>query len=122
VNRDERSRLRALANVAIPGPWRFAAGVFDQDGEPIAYPHPASIYSTGQCDANAEFIAAARSAVPALLDALDARDTRIARLEALLREAKPRLVGQWPTERDVLVKQIDDALKDSNNHTGDISG
>ena len=50
----DRKALRELAEAATPGPW------------------------------NAAFIAAAREAVPALLDALDAAESEVARLRATL--------------------------------------
>ena len=70
----DRDQLRALASGATPGPW---------------IPHPSYVWTSElggiiqnwSEDANAaadmEFIAAARTAVPALLDTLDQAEARI---------------------------------------------
>lgn len=80
MTREERERLRRLAEAATPGPWvvrnwhdwssvihegaswRAVAG---RIGEDLAEP------KDGQRSLDAAFIAAARSAVPALLDEVD---------------------------------------------------
>ena len=72
----ERARLRALCEAATPGPWRdgagFVAPVRDGSGtfDSLCECHGRNIRS------NAVFVAASRTAIPALLDALDAADAR----------------------------------------------
>lgn len=84
--------LRRFADAATPGPWvvktcepcaehgREDIQIWDERGQiPIAQWMDEIDPDAG---ADAEFIAAAREAVPALLDALAAAEHRIARLEA----------------------------------------
>lgn len=83
MTREERKRLRELVDKATPGPWteeplnallRFGR---KQDGPWCDH--------DGVCpdDADAEFIAAARTAVPALLDALERSERKLSNQEAL---------------------------------------
>ena len=77
---DERAAMRSIADAATPWPWDYYR------------PHHASGYheiTRGQetlaCQVSggdAEFIAAARAAVPRLLDALDTAEAEVARLRA----------------------------------------
>ena len=74
--------LRALAGAATPGPWVLAS-VMHETNEAVGIAFVQS--PTGwpaQClhSRDAVFIAAARTAVPALLDALAERDAEVARL------------------------------------------
>ena len=91
--------LQALVDAATPGPWRLkercdsagpdeACGVESEQLDTRKRPYPIRIFKSDAYDecghvvrlADAAFIAAARSAVPALLD-------RVEELEAGLREA-----------------------------------
>ena len=75
IDRD-RDRLRRLADAATPGPW-----VMDDDSRGLVGPWIDGVSEEGTArevadctwtdEADAEFITAARGAVPALLDALD---------------------------------------------------
>ena len=101
----DRDRLRELAENATPGPWE-AQDYDDHPGdegscvlthEPergtraIAYAIAYPWTTPESCDADAEFIAAARQAVPALLDMLDQAEARIeaVRDELALWDAAP---------------------------------
>ena len=101
-----RDQLRALANAATEGPWRIEYDNEDDYEQGIAYgPFPSSLHGPESLTKwddprwqaeyghqvsevsdmraeDAEFIAAARTAVPQLLDQLDRAEHRIARLEA----------------------------------------
>lgn len=86
----DRAALRRLAEAASPGPWRACwygpneptmlervqIHAPDDEGPLIADFFTGGEEAPKQQD-NAEFIAAARTAVPALLDALDAAEARI---------------------------------------------
>ena len=100
---DERiSEIRARVDVATAGPWHLAI-YCDERGEDERF---ANIESDNQDIAyqslndDAAFIAAARTDVPDLLDALAASQTRVAELEAAL-EILERMVtihettGYW---------------------------
>ena len=93
---EERAELRALAEAATAGPWE--AQVLGSEGYAVrAEPIPVGkgsmtrrprVARCGHEDwdtdkANAAFIAAARTAVPALLDALDERDCGAAGCRAI---------------------------------------
>ena len=79
IDRD-RDRLRRLADAATPGPW-----VMDDDSRGLVGPWIDGVSEEGTAreiadctwtdEADAEFITAARGAVPALLDALDRAET-----------------------------------------------
>ena len=60
----DRDRLRALAENATPGPWEAEGGDIWNDAHGF-------LLNPRLDDADADFIAAARTAVPALLDMLD---------------------------------------------------
>lgn len=100
MDAEERARLRALADAATPGPWEHVdyAGSADPEttyrgcgsvismgedtlGGHVAAPdgdlYPRSGYNP---KADMAFVAAVREAVPALLDAMDAAEARIAAL------------------------------------------
>lgn len=85
ITPDERAEWRALADAATEGPWRrgWYAGVVEPKSRLMTahdgYNHCLAEYLT---EADAEFIAAARTAVPRLLDALDAAEAEVARLSA----------------------------------------
>ncbi len=97
----DRDAIRARAEAATPGPWctgrwprlQVGEGVYDVAGSPAVWHH----YDTGsplwdgeddedsRVETDTVFIVHARTDVPALLDALDAAEARIAVLEAALR-------------------------------------
>lgn len=85
MEKAERDRLRELEARAIPGRWRVREGD-GRDGWLFA------TAIVAECDAreaqvsahtNEEFIAAARNALPRLLDYIDALEERIAKLTPL---------------------------------------
>lgn len=94
---DDLARIEELAEKATPGPWN-AGGYSDYPGDEgsaitagaegtmeergIAYAVEYSWTTPESCKADAEFIAAARTAVPALVAGVRSRDERIAELEA----------------------------------------
>ena len=74
---EERERLRTLADAATPGPWTREAGwIRSPDGYQRAV-----VYCTDDVrpsyEADGDFIAAARTAVPDLLDDLDAAESAL---------------------------------------------
>lgn len=107
--------LRRLADAATEGPWE-AQDYDDNPGdegscvlthEPergtraIAYAIAYPWTTPESCNADAEFIAAARTAVPALLDALAAAEHRATRAEARIQAVRAMCDAeedpdQWP--------------------------
>ena len=97
-DRDPREYLQKLADAATSGPWeahgtsiaaitgsgscRGCSGLVSPAHEPSCYWSEIA----GAGDADAEFIASARTAVPALLDALAAAEARIDAVRELLNE------------------------------------
>lgn len=95
MDRTERARLRALCEAATAGPWErqpFGGQWKDDESGTCAIIHKTGqVYSWGEekktiCNgwmmsrADVDFIAAARTALPAALDALDAMEAKEARL------------------------------------------
>lgn len=83
----DRDALRKLADAAEPGPWYAHPG-----GHYVYTPDMGGLVQNwnGDWDALAgmEFIAAARTAVPALLDALDQAEARIKAVRDVLDQAR----------------------------------
>jgi hypothetical protein len=73
---EQRAEWRALADAATEGPWEDADGIVYRARQGRAL---AELLGTGRSE-NAAFIAAAREAVLALLDALDAAEAEVERL------------------------------------------
>lgn len=91
MDTSERTRLRALCEAATPGPWHTEAGgvVVRADGRQVAAVTPCGgSESLTERDARAELFAAARTALPAALDALDAVERELAADEAALTAAQ----------------------------------
>lgn len=99
----KRKELRELCDKATPGPWEQSHAGTGRNGKFIideyfvraSEPDDVSVAAdiidpvSGQpSEANAAFIAAARTSVPALLDALEASEADVAELRALDAEAK----------------------------------
>ena len=83
MNLEERARLRTLAAAATSGSWnvRKPQKHFDYEIGP-GLENAAHSWN----EHNANFIAAARTAVPALLNALDVAEARASQLEKALRD------------------------------------
>lgn len=91
----DRERLRKRAEDATPGPWE-TRGYKEMPGKYVVGPRKPNDLGRGPvvlmeplfCDersaADAEFIAAARSAVPQILDQLDRAEARIKAVDALV--------------------------------------
>lgn len=87
----DREAIERRVNAATPGPWTFEP---DDDGGPLGYilpadPHrPETLFETcnvwEQAYLDGEFVAHARTDIPALLSALRRSHTRIAELEAVV--------------------------------------
>lgn len=94
MDKSERARLRALCEAATPGPWRdgagFVAPVRDGSGtfDSLCECHGRNIRS------NAVFVAASRTAIPALLDDADAADARAEKAERERDDARA-LLSEW---------------------------
>lgn len=141
---EERARLRALADAATQGPWVVHQEHYrDYTDEGVSHVEvattkPEAIAWTctrgwdGPDEAveNAEFIAAVRTAVPTLLDALDAAEATRDELGAAYREAigvpeeqhtRERMermaaaVEALTAERDALAERVD-TLRDELGH------
>jgi hypothetical protein len=84
---DRRAQWKQLAERALPGPWTAGPENGELAGDPddpwvvFGLSFWVSI-SSNDTKADAEFIAAARTAVPELLDALEAAEAEIAKLRA----------------------------------------
>lgn len=82
---EQRDELRALADAATPGPWSYPSEILGLPcstvfaGDPKRT-HAAYVAAMGPHDG--KFIATARTAVPALLDALDAAEAERDRLHS----------------------------------------
>lgn len=101
MNTEERKRLRELSDKATPGPWEleergYSVCPIERNGDklPAVAALPGYVKNGGQEDfwaqwiSDAAFIAAARSAVPELLDALDEAEADRDELKALDAEAQ----------------------------------
>lgn len=117
-----RDQLRALAAAATPGPWVAGEprGWGDNDDEPQSdIDTPAGVLTWDDHGGevfkpdDAEFIAAARNALPALLDALDQaeadrdwnlRSSRLSKEERIKANAR---ADQAEAERDQARAQVD---------------
>lgn len=114
----DREYLRELASGATPGPWTVEHGSdWDLDGRQV----PQSSVSRADrvaitwddhggevfAPADAEFIAAARTAVPALLDMLDQAETTLAAIKARDEEVSTDegwwIGGAWGDYGEVVV-------------------
>lgn len=96
---------RSAADKATPGPWyrlpRVAHSVFDGDGEFVATTNVDSILDSRTVAANAELIALARTAVPALLDLVAEQQKEIERMKPVFEAALAYChapSGCWKTE------------------------
>lgn len=79
---DELARLKALADAATPGPWRVVPPCphpIDESGDCGCFRGGDVVALPGEPAADADFTAAARTAVPALI-------AEVARLRAVLRQ------------------------------------
>ncbi len=84
---DELARLRALCEAATPGPWEVAGNlqtkVFDEVVAPHRTGNPEWCEGVADCDTgeeDAEFIATARTAVPALIAEVERLTAELDRL------------------------------------------
>lgn len=76
----DRDQLRELASGATPGPWSYPGELLGLPCSTVFAGDPKrthAAYVAAMRPHNGEFIAAARTAVPALLDMLDQADARI---------------------------------------------
>jgi len=95
ITKEQRAELRRLCENATPGPWIDDAFIgtddYDDPDTPVVMrPGKQNIIVPMEygLSYDADFIASSRSAVPALLDALDAAEAENARLRAELADAK----------------------------------
>lgn len=111
----DRDRLRALANAATPGPWESVWDEADewysitgQSYEGFVCPEVATLTD----EADADFIAAAREALPRLLDYLDAAEQRIRDLTQEVRDERAACLDQMEQVqiRDARIKAVRDVL------------
>jgi hypothetical protein len=87
---EQRAEIRARAEAATPGPWLASHRCVDRTpdddescGLGLEIDGPPEAYLRGQFarSADAQFIAAARTDIPALLDTIEALEQRVAELE-----------------------------------------
>lgn len=92
MTKDERDADRAICNAATVGPWGYKGGALKHyafsldEREDFGVSLQSLHWNDGHdvpAEANARFIAAARTRWPAALDALDEMDRRVAEVEAL---------------------------------------
>ena len=122
-----RDQLRALADKATPGPWEtwdcmptrphdFAVVLFGGERNLPA------VYITDWCVAgpDAEFIAASRTAVPQLLDQLDAAEQRIRDLTQEVRDERGAALDQMEQVRirDTRIRAVEDVLEEPDAMIG----
>lgn len=111
-----RDQLRALANAATPGPWEFDLDGDIQGRRKGCSPDPEMdpIVGTLERDEDNEFIAAARTAVPRLLNALDAAEKRIRDLSQEARDERGAARDQMEQVRirDARIQAVRDVLDD----------
>ena len=103
-----RDRLRALANAATPGPWEVHGSLI---GIGRAKPDFGQTWGL-RWRQNIEFICAARTAVPHLLDQLDVAEQRIRDLTQEARDERAACLDQIEQVRirDARIKAVEDAL------------
>lgn len=100
----DRAALRELCANATPGPWEIYADDDDVIGQVVCQMWPKQwkimrsnaikpFADTPDPYDNAAFIAAARNALPAVLDALEAAEAEVARLTAALLQIVSRHPG-----------------------------
>lgn len=93
MNTEERKRLRELCDKATPGPWRKVVCNKEDGWSCVMGEHEAVTdgVQTGEMNGdNADFIAAARNALPELLDEVERLRARVERLEKV-REAAEKV-------------------------------
>lgn len=90
INQEWIDQQRALCEAATRGPWKSSD--VRLDGMPVVFCENRRIFDAvvkdGQSAVDADFIASARTALPAALDALEAAYAEIASLKAEVRAAK----------------------------------
>lgn len=101
LSREERDAIRARAEGGTEGTWTASVTghVWSNPGEPVL------VAQVGWVE-DAEFIAHARTDVPALLDALDAAEAKDIRRADAIRDALAEL-RRAEAERDALAAQLD---------------
>ncbi len=113
---DLAERLRALCDGATPGPWNvdgpsMGFGAITDAHGALSFGLASGAKEEAQpedaCETNAAFIAAARTAVPELLDALAARDQQIAELERKRDDARAVIVA-WEEQAERFEKDAED--------------
>ncbi len=103
----ERAALRALADAATPGPWELIGFNESTISYGVASTAARARTADSEDEENAAFIAECRSAVPALLDALDAAEADFAAAIAWLREQAQKVREHGGT--DVAVAMLGNA-------------
>ncbi len=94
---EQRQAARARCEAATPPPWEWRAE--DAEMASTADADELVFGNTGRSrsdptDEDGDFVAHARTDLPAALDALDAADTRIAELEAMIKQLSERCAAQ----------------------------
>lgn len=110
----ERARLRALCETATPGPWECNGVSVDPEDGYVFARQGANIRGTlivlddtyERCGSDMLFVAASRTAIPALLDDADAADARIAKAERERDEARAE-VAEMRATVDTMQVQLD---------------
>ncbi|MCT1430588.1 ead/Ea22-like family protein [Brachybacterium muris] len=111
VQQIDRDQLRALASGATPGPWSYPGEILGLPcstvfaGDPKRT-HAAYVAAMGPHDG--AFIAAARTAVPALLDMLDQAEQRIRDLTQEVQDERGACLDQIEQvqARDARIKAV----------------
>ena len=107
ITPDVRARLRALADAATPGPWE--ADLSDPSPAWAAVTTPDRCIAEHLTREDAQLVAAARAAVPALLDALDAAEAERDHARSIAVSAgaaAQQTITELEAERDHLDAQL----------------
>jgi hypothetical protein len=103
INKEWIAEQRAVCEAATPGPWEVLKFGRYEDHDECQIDLPDDDIELAKYE-NAEFIAAARTALPAALDALEA---------SMQREAeKDATIARLTSERDAAVKDLTTAMTD----------
>ena len=117
--------IRARANAAADGPWRTGTEMFrlrvTHSAVPRCFVENAAGQRVATCsEADAEFIAAARTDVPALLDLVAEQAAEIRVLNGMVTDAK-YTVGQVLTERDAARQETNALTSEIDDRDSEIS-
>lgn len=142
MTKPDIAAIRARAAAATPGPWRWYLGSLMNETDSSGQGFPLDIYPDSEdvvsardhsgdevslrvADADAAFIAAARTDIPALCDRIDELEAALARAERVARAARSYFAARRECVSTFLVedwrrfKDADDALRAALDAAGE---